>query len=1389
LTTPDDETPAEADVRKRTLVPKVVFAVCLTVLVLIAAGLATLRYGVLLPQARLLIEVRADGLKVGRFGRLRIEGLSGDVWHDLSVRRLTIRDEKGIWLDARNVHLVWSYAELLQRRFHAEQIAIQQVQVLRRPTLTPKGEDHGMPVSFHIDDLHGRLEMLPAFSYRRGVYDLKAKLDVERSDRQSGRLAAASVLHPGDRLDVSFDLGKARPILVDAKADEARGGALAGALGLPADQAFNLRLHAEGTTSNGRFTALAVSGTHTPLKAAGDWTPQGGAAGGRLDLTASRLTEGLARRLGPQVRFAIGGRRANARFSYLDLRASAANLALTAKGLGDLGKRRTGPQGLAVTLATPDLSKVAGGPAKGPARVQGTWTGDAGRWRFAGTAQASKASLAGYSLERAAGPLSVEFKDKAFTVTADLAGQGGAGRGWAAAMLGARPRARLSGSRLADGRMLLRELDVTGAGLKVEAAGDRGLLGGLNFHGKGEIFNIAAAHKGAAGAVAGSWSASQAGRGKPWNFTVDAKGAGFASGLSELDRLLGPEPRLSGKASLAGGKVSVAEAVLTGAQAQLQTAGLVGGPGGALNLKLDWTANGPFRAGPVEISGKAKGSGALTGTLGAPRADLLADFAEIDVPRAPLKNAHVTLSFVRQADGSSGMVTLLADSAYGQASAKSAFRFPEGGVDLTDLAVNAAGVKARGSLALRRSAPSAADLTVALGRGAVLDGGRISGAVKIVDAPGGARASLDLTAANAVLPRAMATIRSGRVTASGPLARLPYETHMSGQLPSGPWSLDGQGTLAIEQASYALTFSGDGKAGGRALRTVEPTLLRISGKAKSARFRLAAADGGRIDIDAALSDGAADIRARATALGLSVLNEDLAGQANLTLALQGRGGALGGTLDARLQSARARGSPAAIGLDGTLKARISGDSLILDAAVANGQGLKANANLVLPAETSASPFRIAIARTRPMHGTFFADGEVKPLWDLLVGGERTLSGHVHTEGSLGGSIADPTAVGTASVQGGQFNDGSTGLALRDVVLKASFAHAAIDVTQATGSDGHGGTLGGSGRISLARNGVSSFRLDLKGFRLIDNEQATASATGSATIDRDAAGKVRLSGALTIDRADVAANPPAPTGVVTIDVIEKNRPADLDHALGPARKLDAGWALDVTLKAPRRIFLRGRGLDLELSLDAHVGGTTGHPNLTGVARVVRGDYDFAGKRFTFDNRGVVYLSTRPEEIRLDLSATRDDPALTATVQIRGTAAKPEIALTSTPVLPNDEVLSQVLFGRSASQLSTLEAAQLASALSALSGNGGFDVVGNLRTFARLDRLALGGDEASGVTVSGGKYLTETVYLEITGGGREGPSAQVEWRVGHGLSLLSRLAGQRDAKLAVRWRRDY
>jgi translocation and assembly module TamB len=283
--------------------------------------------------------------------------------------------------------------------------------------------------------------------------------------------------------------------------------------------------------------------------------------------------------------------------------------------------------------------------------------------------------------------------------------------------------------------------------------------------------------------------------------------------------------------------------------------------------------------------------------------------------------------------------------------------------------------------------------------------------------------------------------------------------------------------------------------------------------------------------------------------------------------------------------------------------------------------------------------------------------------------------------------------------------------------------------------------------------------------------------------------VKLTGDLAIDQAQVSPNSPVATGVVPMEVVEVHKPLDVEERFAASPRGAAPIALDMHLHSAGGILVKGRGLNLELSLDAQVGGTTAAPLLSGTARVVRGDYNFAGQRFQINDTGVVHLGATAETIRLDLTATREDPSLTAVIRIQGTAAKPTITLTSTPVLPQDEVLSQVLFGASASQLSPLQAAQLASAVSGLAAGGGFDVIGGLRNFAHLDRLAIGGTAATGTTVSGGKYLTSKVYLEIIGGSREGAGTQVEWQVRKHVSLVSRVTSQGDSQLSVRWRKDY
>ncbi|MGZ8406562.1 MAG: translocation/assembly module TamB domain-containing protein, partial [Caulobacteraceae bacterium] len=333
-----------------------------------------------------------------------------------------------------------------------------------------------------------------------------------------------------------------------------------------------------------------------------------------------------------------------------------------------------------------------------------------------------------------------------------------------------------------------------------------------------------------------------------------------------------------------------------------------------------------------------------------------------------------------------------------------------------------------------------------------------------------------------------------------------------------------------------------------------------------------------------------------------------------------------------------------------------------------------------------------------------------------------------------------------------------------------------------------GTVTGSGQISLYRNGPSNLKVNLTRFRLLDNDTIEATASGETTVVRGADGKARIAGTLTIDRAEINAATKLKPSVVSLEVIEINRPVALAEQLPPRKAGAALAALDITLRAPRRVFVKGRGINAEMSMNAHVGGSTSSPQLSGTARVVRGSYDFAGKRFEFEERGRVTLANRASDIALDLQASLQEPTVTAQILIRGSAARPEITLTSTPALPQDEILSQVLFGTSASQLSGAQAAQIASTLTALATGGGFDVLGSLRQFAQLDRLSFGTDTAGATTVAGGRYISDDVYLEIVGGGVRGPQVRVDWRVKRNLSILSELASRGDAKVSVRWRKE-
>ena len=1394
------EEPEPVVTRKRVL-EAVVIAVVLS---LVAIGLAG-RFGVLTPVGRALIASPLQALSLGQLGRLKVEGIGGDVWRDFTIRRLTISDKKGVWLDARGVAIRWKALDLFKRRAHAESIGIQAVTILRNPEVEPAGPPGPASAAVQVDHLSLTLVTDPHFSATPGRFGISGNFDVERTGGFAGVIEARSQLRKGDGLTARFTVGIGKTVAIEAHAIESGGGALAGSAGLPANQAFRLDLRAVGETPKGQIYLRASSGKRLIAQADGGWTTQGGAAQGRVALEASRGTAGLTRQLGPELRFSANGVGLGRGLYKLQVQAESANAAVAADGIVDpvVWAAR---DGMAVTVEVKDLARLMDGPVTGRGTFEGRWTGDPNAWSLHGRLSARTLEGLGYGLSQAAGPTSLEFAKHELRLDTTLSGAGGKGQGLIAALAGDRPDGSLQATRLADGRILIRSLKMNGVGLKLQAQGERGLLVGLTFKGALQASNLVAAKVGAKGTADAHWTATQGRPGEPWKIGLDAQGSNFAIGLAELDRLLGPRPSLKMRGSFDKDGLKIDQTDVVGLAARVAGSGLLDNQG-VLKITFKWNGVGPVNVGPVEVAGRANGTGDLIGPIGEPRVDLLADVEAIDLPGLILKPARLALVFGRVAapGGAAvdGSVDVNGSTAYGPAHAKGLFHFVGDGVDLTSVDAAGGGASVTGNISLRRSSPSAADLTIGAGPGAFIDQGRLDARLQIVDQKDGPTGHLTVAGSGLTFKDSQVTLASLHLAADGPLARFGYTIAADGIADGTPLRLRGGGEGALKTRGYQASFQGSGRIRRADFRTVLPVQFAKEGAEESGRASLAVG-GGTAQIDIHRTGQAFSGRATLSGVDLAALGENLAGHFNATVAVNGQGQQLDGVLDARMEGARSRDAPSNLAMDGTIHAVLAGPRLSIDATGTGAQpGDHARISVVLPAVATAAPFRIAIDRTRSVEGQFDADGELQPIWDLFFGGERSFGGRLTTQGTIAGNLNALKFGGHVALRNGRFEDAASGLKLRNLIADLDIRDETLSVNRFTAQDGHNGTLTGEGRMSFVSGGSSTLTLTAHGFRLVDNDQAKATASGVVTAFAGGDGKARLSGDLTVDRADISTEiAQTPPGVTVMDVIERNKPTTERELL--MRPIGRGPLvnLDVRIRAARNVFVRGLGLSAEMSLDASVAGTTAAPLLQGTARVVRGDYDLAGKRFTIDDSGIVYLATSPDRVRLDLTASRDDPSLTAIIRIRGTAAKPQVTLTSTPTLPSDEVLSQVLFGRSAAQLSPVEGAQLAASVTSLATGGGFDVMGGLRNFARLDRLALGGGEApstvnatggkyveTNVTVSGGKYINKRVYLELTGGGRLGPSAQVEVRANNALSFISQLGGETGAKLEVRWKIDY
>tara|TARA_B100001939_G_scaffold293584_2_gene266230 strand:+ start:1456 stop:5859 length:4404 start_codon:yes stop_codon:yes gene_type:complete len=450
----------------------------------------------------------------------------------------------------------------------------------------------------------------------------------------------------------------------------------------------------------------------------------------------------------------------------------------------------------------------------------------------------------------------------------------------------------------------------------------------------------------------------------------------------------------------------------------------------------------------------------------------------------------------------------------------------------------------------------------------------------------------------------------------------------------------------------------------------------------------------------------------------------------------------------------------------------------------------------LPGLFDFTQLKLDIPDDQPLQGRVSLSGDVGAVWPVLNLYHHDVSGRVDGQFALSGSLDEPEVSGRVEMKKGRYENTQIGFVAQDISLQAEMQDRQLKIRDLRATDGAAGRIRAAGTVQILEDYRYDLALALKAEQTRIVRQPTLELMASADLALRKTGRdIRLNGEVTVDRGDISLALRGSSDIIEADVIEINGTGEAQALQDAGRRRLGPLLLDVDLKAPGKIFIRGRGLDSEWRGDLDITGTSDRPVVEGSISLVRGFFDFSGKRFALSRGEITFPGDGSNDPRLDITAELALSDLVAMIHIGGRASQPDLTVTSTPELPQEEVLARILFGTSVTELSPLEALQLASSIQALSGDGGPGVVDQLRGSIGFDRLIFGSagtadDREYGTTVSGGKYLTNNIYVEVTTSPATGAMAQsVEVELSDNLSLITRRGLDRENSLAIRWSWDY
>jgi autotransporter translocation and assembly factor TamB len=380
--------------------------------------------------------------------------------------------------------------------------------------------------------------------------------------------------------------------------------------------------------------------------------------------------------------------------------------------------------------------------------------------------------------------------------------------------------------------------------------------------------------------------------------------------------------------------------------------------------------------------------------------------------------------------------------------------------------------------------------------------------------------------------------------------------------------------------------------------------------------------------------------------------------------------------------------------------------------------------------------------------------------------------------------------GYLELMDGSYEHYDHGVMFKDLNATFDLKEDGFMVQNAYATDGAAGRVGMSGGFS--RLGWD-LRVDLDDAWILRQDAVDASVSGWIKA-AGPVGRPDISGKLTINRAEVLLDNVVgepPERIVDYERGKTNAVVDVEGE----EKLLLPFGLDLEVIMPDQVFVVASMIDAVLGGRLHFRDTPEGISVAGQIQPRRGYVSFIGKKFRFIDGDIMLDGSVPAITTLEnvtAEYTRKD--FTARLILNGRAEDPIVRLESTPSMPEDELLSHVLFNRDTSTITAYQAYQVAMAARQLAnGLKGPGFMYQLKQAVGVDTLEWreGDGVGEGSSVAAGKYITTGLYIEVDRSLEDegGTAMSAEYEINRNFSIETYTGPQMRPGIGLNWRKDY